>query len=553
MFCYVNCVIMLSSLVTCAKVFAAKQNPPHIVFVLADDLGWNDVSFHGSNQINTPNIDALAYDGIILNNHYSESLCTPSRSALLTGKYPIHTGTQHNVILEPEPWGLPLNEILLPERLNKLGYTSHAVGKWHLGYFKKAYTPTYRGFKSFYGFWNGYQDYYTHMVQATFASFEGFDMRRDLNPDWSSVGKYSTHLFTKEATDIISKHNNSVPLFLYLAHLAPHAGTYENPLQAPQEDINKFQSIKDKNRRKYAGMITNLDESVAEVFNALHKNNMLDNTIFVFISDNGAPTNGIHRNYGSNWPLKGEKATPWEGGIRTAAFVWSKLLTKRKTLPNQLMHISDWLPTLYEAAGGNTEDLGAIDGISMWESFLSNKNSPRKLVLHNIDDVTGYAAIRDTNFKYIKGSTFLGYLDYWSGSLSPSELHYNVDAVLNSTTASILSEINGDRLTPSLIASIRNISTVRCNFEKDMKPCKPFINSCLFHIVKDPCEQVNLNYKPNSKMRKFVQAKIDYFETSLEKFRESACKPMNVRSSKNANPALYNNTWVNWEDHQKII
>jgi len=151
----------------------------------------------------------------------------------------------------------------------------------------------------------------------------------------------------------------------------------------------------------------------------------------------------------------------------------------------------------------------------------------------------------------ILGSTFLGYLDYWSGSLSPSELHYDVDVVLNSTTAGILSQINRDHLTPSLIESLRNSSTVRCDFEKDMRPCKPLIKPCLFHIVKDPCELVNLNYKPNSKMSKFVEAKIDYFETTLEKFKKSASKPLNVRGTKNANPALYNNTWISWDDHQQ--
>lgn len=144
----------------------------------------------------------------------------------------------------------------------------------------------------------------------------------------------------------------------------------------------------------------------------------------------------------------------------------------------------------------------------------------------------------------------MGYLDYWSGSLSSSGLQYNADAVLNSTVASILSQINGDSLTSTLITSLRNSSTVRCDFEKDMRPCKPFSKPCLFHIVKDPCEHVNLNYKPNSEMRKFVQAKIDYFETSLDKFRESASKPMNTRGTKDANPALYNNTWINWDDHE---
>lgn len=148
----------------------------------------------------------------------------------------------------------------------------------------------------------------------------------------------------------------------------------------------------------------------------------------------------------------------------------------------------------------------------------------------------------------ITGSTFLGYLDYWSGSLSQSETHYDVNAVLNSITARVLSRVNNDTLTLTSIMSLRSNYTVKCDLEKISRPCKPFKNPCLFHIVKDPCELVNLNYEPNAKMKKFVQAKIDYFESSLNKFRKSTSKPGNVRGTKNANPSLYNNTWTNWDD-----
>ena len=129
-----------------------ENKRPNIIIIIADDLGWDDVSFHGSTQINTPNIDALAVDGIILNNYYVAAVCTPSRGALLSGFHPIHTGTQNFVILTEEPRGFPLYIKLLPEYLKSYNYETHLVGKWHLGFHKKTYTPTFRRFDSHIGF-----------------------------------------------------------------------------------------------------------------------------------------------------------------------------------------------------------------------------------------------------------------------------------------------------------------------------------------------------------------------------------------------------------------
>lgn len=140
------------------------RTKPNIVVIMADDMGFHDCSYHGSDEIKTPNIDSIGYNGLILNKHYVQPMCTPSRSALMTGKYPIHTGMENFVIDADEPWGLGLDELLLPEFLKTANYRTYQVGKWHLGMFKKAYNPIQRGFDEYFGFLGPYIDYYDHSL-----------------------------------------------------------------------------------------------------------------------------------------------------------------------------------------------------------------------------------------------------------------------------------------------------------------------------------------------------------------------------------------------------
>ncbi|XP_049779761.1 arylsulfatase B-like [Schistocerca cancellata] len=511
---------------------------PHIVFILADDLGWNDVGFHGSDEIPTPNIDALAYHGVILNRHYVQPLCTPSRAALLTGKYPVHNGMQHLVILEPEPWGLPLHETLLPQRLRGLGYATHAVGKWHLGFYRREYTPTYRGFDAHFGFWNGFQDYYDHTVQASFSPFRGYDMRRGLEVDYDSAGRYSTDAFSEEAERVIARHDASRPLFLYLSHLAPHAGNPAQPLQPPPAPLPDLRHIGDPARRAYAAMVWRLDESVGRVVSALERRGLLENSLLVFASDNGAATSGVHANHGSNWPLRGMKGTPWEGGVRGVAAVWSPRLKPR--VSRQLMHITDWMPTLYSAAGGDVRSLGRLDGVDMWPSLLrGGTSSPRRHVLINIDDREGYAALRVGNLKYVNGSAFLGFLDGWEGSPGRRG-HYNVTSVHLSPAWRALSRYT--KVTEETVAAARSAALVECpGDDGEAVECDPLVEPCLFDVEADPCERRNLYRGPDGRFG-------PRFEEVLDLYRRTARQPLNVDADDNADPARWNNTWTTWGD-----
>ncbi|XP_077511502.1 arylsulfatase J-like isoform X6 [Amblyomma americanum] len=242
---YLELVHLLLPVAICAKA------QPHIIFLLADDLGWDDVSFHGSSQIPTPNLDALAADGIILNSHYVQSSCAPSRAALMTGLYPIRTGMQGILPGIGGPWGLPLSVRILPQYLKELGYEAHLVGKWHLGYYMEDFTPTFRGFDSFYGYYNGDEDYYSHDIPYENDTCLDFWFNRD--PVRSQNGTYSTTLFTERAQHIIRHRDQSKPLFLMVGYQAVHGSTGPEPLQAPQENVEKFPHIEEKNRTIFAG------------------------------------------------------------------------------------------------------------------------------------------------------------------------------------------------------------------------------------------------------------------------------------------------------------
>ncbi|CAL8369464.1 unnamed protein product [Boreogadus saida] len=351
------------------------KKPPHIIFILTDDQGYNDIGYHNP-SIRTPTLDRLAAEGVRLENYYVQPICTPSRSQLLTGRYQIHTGLQHSIIRPRQPSCLPPHLSTLPQRLQQAGYATHMLGKWHLGFYRKACLPTRKGFDTFFGSLTGSVDYYSY-GSCDGPGLCGYDLHDNEGVAWGQQGRYSTLLYTQRARKILEAHDPaSRPLFLLLSLQAVHT-----PLQPPKSYIYPYRHMFNVARRKYAAMVSTVDEAVHNITYALRKLGYYRNSVIVFSTDNGAqPFTG-----GSNWPLRGRKGTYWEGGVRGVAFVHSPLLKRRRRVSKALLHITDWYPTLLGLAGGNVSQSEVLDGFDVWPTLSEGKPSPRHEILHNID------------------------------------------------------------------------------------------------------------------------------------------------------------------------
>ena len=289
-------------------VHESSSTKPNILLILVDDLGWNDVGFHGKlESALTPNISSLATnDGLILNNYYVQSLCTPSRAALLTGIYPFKTGMQHSVLQPNSQYGLPLEYTLLSQDLKNNGYHTYLFGKWHLGYFNEKYTPNYRGFDNFYGFYNGMQSFYNHTMNCTYndIKYEKKDLFNNNQPV-ADNNQYSTYIYKTKTIQTINAYasgDQTDPFFIYLALQNVH-----EPLEAPQDKKDKISQLgpMPEKRKSKLAKVNIVDDAIGEIRDVLISTNIWDDTLLIFSTDNGAP----YGDGGSNYPLRGSKST----------------------------------------------------------------------------------------------------------------------------------------------------------------------------------------------------------------------------------------------------
>ncbi|MEM7370238.1 MAG: sulfatase-like hydrolase/transferase [Bacteroidota bacterium] len=290
------------------------ERPPNLVLILVDDLGYADVGFNGCQDIPTPNIDRIAKEGVIFSNGYvSYPVCGPSRAGLITGRYQDRFGFGRNPLFAPNDpnMGLPLSEETLADVLGQTGYKSVAIGKWHLGA-HPSQRPLKRGFNDFFGFLTGGHRYFPeewtladeYEVTQQYAAYRTKLLRNNQRIEETA---YLTDALSREAAAYIHAYQHD-PFFLYLAYNAPHA-----PLQASDKYLDRFSHISDKKRKIYAAMISAVDDGVGLVLDQLEVLELADNTIVVFLSDNGGPE---HVNASDNGPLRGKKGDVFEGGIR---------------------------------------------------------------------------------------------------------------------------------------------------------------------------------------------------------------------------------------------
>ena len=333
------CVLQTSAMAQAPDATAA----PNILVIVVDDLGWAGVGFHAP-AMPTPNLDRLAKEGTELDRFYAYPVCSPTRAALLTGQMPRRFGIVNP--LNGQDRGVPAGEVTLPSVLHDAGYTTALVGKWHLG---TASSPQKAGFDHFYGFLSASTDYFKHTAK---------NGRLDWQRDGKSVEEegYSTYLLADEAVRQIKARDAKKPFYIQLCFNAPH-----DPLAAPAELVEK--------RGLYKAVVEAMDIGIGRVLDAVDAEKLRENTLVVFLSDNGA--GGAEG--GSNAPMRGGKGSVYEGGIHVPAVVrWTGKIAAGAHLA-QPMCVQDLLPTLAEVAGAKIPEAIKLDGASQWAAISLGK------------------------------------------------------------------------------------------------------------------------------------------------------------------------------------
>lgn len=484
------------------------KRSPNIVFILSDDLGFNDVGFHGSSQIPTPHIDEIARTGVILNNYRVQPVCSPTRATIMSGRHVIHTGT-YQPFTQGTNLRLNLTYTLLPAYLKKLGYSTHMVGKWHLGQNELSALPTSRGFDTYFGFWSGAEDYYSHDCRNAYDLADGTRTAFEWN------GTYSTFLWNSKAVEVIEKADPSKPFFLYLAYQNVHW-----PLEAPQRYLDMFQHTTGGNKQRQAvcAMVAIMDESVGNLTAALKRKGVFEDTLLIFSSDNGGPTNGFEGTWSSNYPMRGGKYTLWEGGTRVVGAVRGPGLAPALagTVSNLKIHATDWLPTLVHAASGdshwfrnnmpsNEPPLLLGDGQDIWDSLRFGRAVREEFILecHPHDQDLHGSALVQGDWKLLKigivhGQNQEGW--YAPPGQDPKTTSYQLP----------------------------------CDIARQPAAPTPFqcqADFCLFNVTADPCEYNDLATQHPDVVKALVARLREYQATAVPIVKGEGCDPVVVEGA----------------------
>ena len=351
------------------------QNQPNIVVIVADDLGWRDVGYHGS-EIKTPVIDNLADEGIQLDRFYVHSVCSPTRASLLTGRAPSRYG-----VLSPlgDAPIFPAGTITIAELLKRNGYETAISGKWHLGTVPEA-RPRKFGFNSSYGYLRGQIDPYTHLYKNGNKTWHKNDTLIDEEG-------HATDLITDETIRVINESNKkNKPFFIYVAYSVPHY-----PLAEPAKWTDMYeQSIPNESRRLFAASVTHMDYSIGRIMTTLHKNKMLENTVVLLLSDNGGQESWHSKTQykgkfkgndvlGNNKPLRDWKTSLYDGALRVPAIIsWKGKLDKGKV--TEAINVADLFPTFAALAGVKVPEELNIEGIDFWSSLSGNSMLEKRVM-----------------------------------------------------------------------------------------------------------------------------------------------------------------------------